>query len=131
MTTETKSLLSTAPAYPVLPAEDLERARSFYAEMLGLPIEDMGDGQFIVTAGSGTRILVYARPRTTAEHTVLTFVVDDLHAVMADLKGRGVVFEEYDLPGLKTVDGVAALGEELAAWFVDSEGNILNVAQMS
>lgn len=131
MTTATLSKLSTAPAYPVLPAEDLERARRFYAETLGLPIEDMGDGQFIATAGSGTRILVYARPRTTAEHTVVTFVVDDLHAVMADLAGRGVVFEEYDLPGLKTVDGVATMGTELGAWFVDSEGNILNIAQMT
>lgn len=130
MTTTTVSRLSTAPAYPVLPAEDLARARSFYSETLGLPIEEMPGDQFIVTAGSGTRILVYARPRTKAEHTVLTFLVDDIRSVMSDLKSRGVTFEEYDMPGLKTVDGIAEMEGESASWFVDSEGNILNIAQM-
>jgi predicted enzyme related to lactoylglutathione lyase len=130
MTSTTLSKLSTAPAYAVLPAEDLERARRFYGETLGFPIEEMPGGRFVVTAGSGTRVLVYARPRTKAEHTVLTFLVDDIHTVMSDLKSRGVTFEEYDMPGLKTVDGLAEIGGEFASWFVDPEGNIINLAQM-
>ena len=130
MTTGTLSRLSTAPAYAVLPAEDLNRARHFYGETLGLSIEEMPGDSFIATAGSGTRVLVYKRARTTAEHTVLTFVVEDIRDVVSDLKSRGVTLEEYDMPGLKTVDGIAEMEGELAAWFVDTEGNIVNVAQM-
>jgi len=130
MTIDTASGLSTASAYPVLPAEDLARARTFYGETLGFPIEDMPGGQFVAKAGSGTRILVYSRARTKAEHTVMTFVVDDIKPVMTDLLSRGVKFEEYDMPGLKTVDGVAEIDGEFASWFVDSEGNIINIAQM-
>ncbi|MHB1341862.1 MAG: VOC family protein [Coriobacteriia bacterium] len=130
MTTTTLSRLSTAPASAVLPAEDLERARTFYTETLGLPVIDMPGDQFMISAGAGTRVLVYHRPRTVAEHTVLTFIVDDIHATMSDLMSRSVVFEDYDLPDLKTVDGVAESETEHAAWFRDTEGNIINIAQM-
>ena len=130
MTTATLSRLSTAPASAVLPAEDLERARAFYTETLGLSVIDMPGDQFMVSAGGGTRVLVYKRARTTAEHTVLTFMLDDIHAAVSDLRTRGVVFEEYDLPGIKTVDGIADSEGMYAAWFRDSEGNIINIAQM-
>jgi len=125
------SRLTTAPAYGVLPAEDLSRARSFYHDTLGFEIaEDMGPGQFIVHAGSGSKFLVYERARTRAEHTALSFIVDDLKAVVSDLRSRGVVFEEYDMPGLRTVDGIAEMGDGSGAWFTDPEGNIINIAQM-
>jgi len=131
MTTTTMSRLTTAPAYGVLPAEDLGRARSFYHDTLGFEVsEDVGPGQFIVHAGSDSRFLVYERARTRAEHTVLAFIVDDLKTVVSDLRSRGVVFEEYDLPGLRTVDGIAKMGDGSGAWFTDPEGNIINIAQM-
>lgn len=130
MTTTTLSRLATAPVYAVLPAEDIERARTFYGETLGLKVEAMPSGEVVVHAGSGTRFLVYERARTTAEHTVMTFWVEDLRAVMSELGSRGVVFEEYDLPGLKTTGGIAESASELAAWFTDPEGNIINLAQV-
>lgn len=130
MTTATLSRLSTAPASAVLPAEDLDRARTFYSETLGLPVSSMSEEQFMLSAGAGTQILVYRRARTVAEHTVLTFMVEDIHATMSDLVSRGVVFEEYDLPELKTVNGICETDSAYAAWFRDSEGNIINIEQM-
>jgi catechol 2,3-dioxygenase-like lactoylglutathione lyase family enzyme len=131
MTTTTITRLTTAPAYAVLPAEDLGRARSFYHDVLGLELSDSSDGQFFIHAGSDTKVLVYERPRTVAEHTAMTFLVDDLRATVTELRSRGVVFEEYDMPGLKTVDGIAKYADGLGAWFTDPEGNIINIAQMS
>lgn len=66
----------------------------------------------------------------TAQHTVAGWAVDTIETEVAELKTRGVVFEEYDLPGLKTVDGIATVGPNRAAWFKDSEGNILGVVQL-
>jgi len=131
MTTSTVTRLTTAPAYAVLPAEDLTRARSFYGGTLGLEILDspMG-GQFFIHAGLGTKVMVYERARTSAEHTALTFVVDDLKSVVSELRSLGVVFEEYSLPGITTVDGIAEMGDGYGAWFVDPEGNIINISQM-
>jgi hypothetical protein len=66
----------------------------------------------------------------TAQHTLGAFMVRDVEATVADLRGRGVTFEDYDLPGLKTVDGIADLGGIKGAWFKDPEGNILSVVQL-
>jgi len=133
MTTSTMTRLSTAPAYAVLPAEDLDRARTFYHDVLGLEVSDvMEGGQFLVSAGSGTKILVYERARTEAHHTVMTFVVDNLKETVSELHGRGIVFEEYNMPGLVTKGGIAEMkGGGSGAWFTDPEGNIINIAQMS
>ena len=131
MTTSTATRLATAPAYAVLPAEELSRARSFYGETLGLEISDSGvSGEFFVSAGLGTKVMVYERARTSAEHTVLTFVVEDLKSVVSELREHGIVFEEYSMPGLSTVDGIAEMDGGYAAWFKDTEGNIVNIAQM-
>jgi catechol 2,3-dioxygenase-like lactoylglutathione lyase family enzyme len=119
--------LSTAQATTTLPAEDLKRARSFYEERLGLETElrdDMPEGLF-VHAGKGSLIILYQRGRATAENTALTFEVDDLEATVSDLRAHGVELEEYDFPGLKTVGGIATREVDRAAWFKDSEGNIL------
>ncbi len=126
--------LSDYPAAAVLRAEDFDRAAKFYTETLGLePGEQAGptrEGTF--TAGDGTVVSVYERPGMPApQNTTLAFRVpaDKLEAVMDDLRGRGVVFQEYDIPeiGLKTVNGVATVEGEKAAWFLDTEGNILSV----
>jgi len=129
MITTTTSRLAAAPASAVLPAEDIERAKKFYRQTLGLEVEELPGGEVLVHAGGGTRFMMYERARTIAEHTVMSFWVENLHAVMDELRSRGVVFEEYDLPGLKTVGGVAESPSELAAWFTDPEGNIINIVQ--
>ena len=131
MTTTTTTRISTARAHAVLPAEDLARARRFWGETLGFVIEEMPESsQFLVHAGGDTRILVYERARTVAEHTAAELLVDDLRATVEEMRSRGIVFEEYDLPGLKTVDGIVDMGGQAAAWFTDPEGNIISVAEM-
>ncbi len=131
MTTSTMTRLTTAPAYAVLPAEDIDRARAFYHDSLGLEVSEVSSGrQFFIHSGSGTKVLVYERPRTIAEHTVLSFVVDDVRATVAELRSRGVLFEEYDMPGLVTTDSVAEYPDGWGAWFTDPEGNIVNIVQM-
>lgn len=117
--------------FPVLPAADLDRAKRWYEEKLGLtPVMDMG-GAAMYRPG-GTPLLVYHTDNAgTARNTAAGWVVPDLEAVMAELRGRGVTFEEYDLPdGPKTVDGVAAEDGSRSAWFTDSEGNILALTQL-
>jgi predicted enzyme related to lactoylglutathione lyase len=108
----------------------LRRAVEFYRDVLGLEVSDVSDSEFFVHAGSGTRILVYKRARTVAEHTVLTFPVENLRAVVDEIRGRGVNFEDYDMPGLVTHDGIAEDERSLGAWFLDTEGNIISLMQM-
>jgi catechol 2,3-dioxygenase-like lactoylglutathione lyase family enzyme len=110
----------------MLPVKDLARARRFYEE--GLRLEAIGqkpDGKFVYRCG-GTEIALFPKPEgTRAEHTALSFAVPDILAAIAELKGRGVTFEDYDLPDFRTVEHVCVLGSEKAAWFRDPEGNIL------
>ena len=110
----------------MLPVRDLARARGFYEKALALPAgEEKPDGKVVYRCG-GTEIALFPKPEgTKAEHTALSFRVDDIRASIADLEGRGVVFADYDLPGFKTVGHVCVLGSEKAAWFNDPEGNIL------
>ena len=128
MTLET-TRLTTAPAATTLPAEDLLRARSYYEEKLGLETEARDDmpGSLFVHAGNGTLIVLYERERTKADNTALTFEVDDVLGTVSELRSRGVQFEEYDSPGLKTVNAIAERNADRAAWFKDSEGNTLCV----
>jgi catechol 2,3-dioxygenase-like lactoylglutathione lyase family enzyme len=121
-----------------LPAQDLNRARSFYAETLGLePIEERPGG-LLYRCGSGFFALFTSDGSPSGNHTQMGFEVTNLRAAVQVLRARGLVFEEYDLPGLKTVDGVAEIvgnypskgGKgELGAWFRDSEGNVLGLGQ--
>jgi predicted enzyme related to lactoylglutathione lyase len=124
--------LTGASFFPVLAATDIARARKFYSETLGLSVEDAPiPGQFFVNAAGGTRGLVYETTAPHGQNTAATFLVGDLAAVVSELRGRGVVFEEYDMPQMKTVDGIVDMGPMgKAAWFMDSEGNTLNIAQM-
>jgi catechol 2,3-dioxygenase-like lactoylglutathione lyase family enzyme len=120
-----------------LPAQDLKRARSFYAEKLGLePIEERPGG-LLYRCGSGTFALFQSAGAATGTHTQMGWEVADIEATVAALRSRGVVFEEYDLPGLKTVNGIAQIAGnypskgrgEKGAWFKDSEGNLLGIGQ--
>ena len=114
----------------MLPVKDMERARRFYEGGLGL--ETLGakpDGKFVYLCG-GTEIALFPKPEgTKAQHTALSFQVTDIKSAIATLSARGVVFADYDFPGLKTVNHVCVLGSEKAAWFEDPEGNILCLHQ--
>ena len=110
----------------MLPVRDLARARRFYEEKLRLvPIGLKPDGKFVYRCGGAEIALFPKAEGTKAEHTALSFRVPDIAAAIRDLEERGVVFADYDLPGLKTVEHVCVLGSEKAAWFNDPEGNIL------
>jgi catechol 2,3-dioxygenase-like lactoylglutathione lyase family enzyme len=110
----------------ILPVKDMSRARRFYESQLGLqPLGEKPDGKFVYRCGGAEIALFPKAEGTKAEHTALSFRVDDIRAAIRELEGRGVVFADYDLPGLKTVEHVCVLGSEKAAWFQDPEGNIL------
>ena len=120
------SVLASTQVTCMLPVKDMARARRFYEEALGLVVVGAKpDGKFVSHCG-GTELALFPKPEgTKAEHTALSFKVADIAAAIASLKKRGVVFEDYDLPGFKTVEHVCVLGSERAAWFRDPEGNIL------
>ena len=124
-------------AAAVLRAEDYDRAKEFYVEVLGLQAEaaegPTREGRF--TAGAGTTVTIYERPGMPApQNTTLAFAVPPavFDKVVADLRARGVVFEEYDIPeiGLKTVNGVAEFEGGKVAWFLDTEGNIVSLGSV-
>lgn len=110
----------------MLPVKDLDRARQFYEQQLGLvPVGLKPDGKFVYRCG-GTELALFPKPEgTKAEHTAVSFKVEQIDTAVAELGRRGVRFADYDLPGLKTVEHVCVLGSEKAAWFEDPEGNIL------
>ncbi|HEX6149213.1 VOC family protein [Nocardioides sp.] len=116
-----------------IPAADLGRARSFYADKLGLtPVQEFPGG-LVYQTGGGTYFLLYETEFAgTAGHTVAQWHVTDVDAEVADLKSRGIEFETYDLPGV-TWDGDIASFEGMGrgAWFKDSEGNILGLDDAS
>ncbi|MDZ4765496.1 MAG: VOC family protein [Chloroflexota bacterium] len=117
--------------YPIIPAHDVGRARRFYEEKLGLkPIREVGGGVVYGLNGAEMIFLYGSAGAGTAQHTIVSFLVQDLRAELIKLRAKGVTFEEYDLPGLKTEDGIAQLDGEIAAWFKDSEGNIVAVSQV-
>jgi catechol 2,3-dioxygenase-like lactoylglutathione lyase family enzyme len=130
-------MLSEGKVATRLPAQDLDRAKAFYAEKLGLdPVEERPGGLRYVCGG--TEFALFASAGAAAgNHTQMGWEVADLDSTLAELRARGVVFEEYDLPGLTTVDGIAEIEGnyaskgtgERAVWFHDSEGNLLGIGQ--
>jgi catechol 2,3-dioxygenase-like lactoylglutathione lyase family enzyme len=123
-------MLSGTKVTAMLPVVDMTRARKFYEDTLQLPkprVRPNGEALFEV---SGERFALYPRETPTrADHTTLSFEVDDLDGEMKSLRTRGVRFEDYDTPGLKTSNGIAERGGERAAWFRDPDGNILCLHQ--
>ncbi|MBT3149459.1 VOC family protein [Streptomyces sp. CHD11] len=121
-----------------LPARDLGRARRFYAERLGLEPVDERPGGLLYRCGGAEFALYRSTGASPGTFTQMAFEVDDIERVMAELRRRGVVFEEVDTPGLRTTGGVAEVDgnyptkgyrAERAAWFHDSEGNLLGVGE--
>jgi catechol 2,3-dioxygenase-like lactoylglutathione lyase family enzyme len=120
-----------------LPARDLERAKAFYRDKLGLePIEERPGGARY-RCGNSYFALFQSAGAPSGTHTQMGWEVKDIEATVAELRRRGVVFEEYDLPGFKTVNGIADIAGnypskgsgEKGAWFYDSEGNLLGIGQ--
>ena len=120
-----------------LPAQDLERARRFYAEKLGLEPSEERPGGLLYRCARGEFGLFASAGAPSGTHTQMAWEVEDIEATVAELQGRGVVFEEYDFPGLVTVGGIADISgnypskgtAERGAWFRDSEGNLVGIGQ--
>jgi catechol 2,3-dioxygenase-like lactoylglutathione lyase family enzyme len=113
-----------------VPVSNLEEAVSFYGEKLGLSLFERGEGEpYARFAGAGeTKLGVYeSNTAGQSRHTLASFVVDDVRSVVDELKAKGITFEEYDMPGMKTEDGVAVIGDTRAAWLKDPDGNILEI----
>ena len=131
-------MLDKARVATRLPAEDLDRARRFYSEKLGLEPSEERPGGLLYRVAAGEFALYGSGGTAPGTFTQMAMEVDDLDSVMAELRRRGVVFEEVDVPGLRTTDGVAEVegnypskgGKgERAAWFRDSEGNLIGMGE--
>ncbi len=117
--------------HTVLPAADLGRARTYYHDKLGLDPEDERGGSLVYRPFPGSAFEIYETSNAgTAQNTQMCWVTDDLDGEMSALRSKGVVFEEYDFPGMKTENGVATLEGLRSAWFRDSEGNFICVSEM-
>ena len=117
----------------MMPVTDVDRARTFYSESLGLDYTGTNDeGSALYALDGGSTLVLLPRPDSSpSESTAMSFEVDDITSEIEDLEDRGVVFEDYDLPDLKTVDHVCVMGDEKAAWFKDPTGNVLCLHQQS
>jgi hypothetical protein len=125
------SMLHGRRPLPTIPASDLGRARAWYADKLDLTPDQEEPEALLYQTGGDRLFLLFSSPGAgTAQHQLAAWVVEDLAAEVAELRGRSVVFEDYDLPGLRTVDGVATTPVGMAAWFKDSEGNMLTMIQL-
>jgi len=123
-------MLQTSPLYAYLPARDVGRARKFYEQKLGFKPKEEVAGGVVYQFGGGTACFLYPTPNAgTSKASQVFWQVEDVEREVAELKGKGVKFEEYDMPGLKTKDGIATGGGAKTAWFKDTEGNILAVVQ--
>ena len=124
-------MLTNSPIYPSLPAADLERAKRFYAEKLGLTPESELPGGLFYRCGRDSRFSVFtSQGEASGTHTQAMWLVEDVESEVAALKARGIVFEEYDLPSLSTINSIATIGPNKGAWFKDSEGNLLGLVQL-
>lgn len=138
MDTEHRNLLAEGRVATRLPAQDLERARRFYREKLGLEAVDERPGGLLYRCGGSEFALFESSGSSPGTFTQMGWQVADLDAVVGELRGRGVVFEDVEVPGLRTRDGIAeiegnypskgARGER-AAWFRDSEGNLIGIGE--
>ena len=122
-------MLSKGRAAAALPAADLGRAKKFYGEVLGLSVKKENPDGVEYSCGGGTSVFVYPSSFAgTNQATAPGFEVDNIEATKKDLESRGVTFEEYDMPGIKTVNGLVTMPDgSQGGWFKDSEGNILSL----
>jgi predicted enzyme related to lactoylglutathione lyase len=123
-------MLQSAPLYAYIPAKDVARARRFYEQKLGFKPSKELDGGVVYEFGDRTACFLYPTPNAGTSHASQAFwQVSDIEREVAELKKRGVEFEDYDLPGERSPSGVVTAGGAKAAWFKDTEGNIMAVIQ--
>lgn len=123
-------MLKDSDAVTVLPAKDINRAKEYYRDKLGLePAQVLDEENLIYTTGNTSFLLYQTDNAGTAKNTQIGWLSTDIERDVEELKSRGVVFEEYDLPGLTVVNGIAQTDQGKAAWFLDSEGNILSLIE--
>jgi catechol 2,3-dioxygenase-like lactoylglutathione lyase family enzyme len=123
-------MFESGKAVATVAVSDLANAKKFYEGTLGLKAKDERSDGIRYEAGGGTWFLVYpSQFAGTAKSTYMSFDVDDVEKAVQELQERGVVFEEYDMPGLKTMNGIAEIQGVKGAWFKDPDGNILALGQ--
>ena len=116
-------------AAAALPAQDMARAKAFYRDKLGLtPTMEDPSGMMYALAGATGFGVFPSSGKPSGTHTQMGIEVDDVEGAVKDLQAKGVKFEDYDVPGLKTVNGIAELGGSKLAWFKDSEGNLIVIS---
>ncbi len=123
-------MLQDSPLIPYIPVSNVARARKFYEEKIGLKPKEEYAGGVVYEFGKGSWVFMYPSPGAGTNRASTAFwAVEDVATEVSELKKRGVVFEEYDGPGIKTVDSIATGGGAKTAWFKDSEGNIMAISQ--
>lgn len=123
-------MLRESDTYSTLPVTDMDRARAFYRDKLGLAEEMVTEGGVMYRSGA-TRFFVYPSRYRASGHTQMSWTVTDIKSEVAALRASGIAFEEFDLPGIRTVDGVAQSGPNVwTAWFKDPDGNLLGLTQI-
>jgi predicted enzyme related to lactoylglutathione lyase len=124
------AMLQQSPMYAYIPAKDIARARQFYEQKIGLKAKQETAGGVVYEFAKGTACFLYPTTNAgTSKASQAFWQVEDIEHEVAELKRRGVQFEEYDLPGMKGENNIYTGGGARAAWFKDSEGNILAVIQ--
>jgi predicted enzyme related to lactoylglutathione lyase len=123
-------MLQKFPIYAYIPAKDINRARAFYEKKLGFKPSAEIEGGIAYEFADHTACFLYPTPNAgSSQASQAYWQVEDVEREVEELKAKGVVFEEYDMPGLKTKDGIAEAGSGKAAWFKDTEGNIMAIIQ--
>jgi len=124
-------MLQKAPMYAYLPAKDIARAKRFYEQKVGLKAKEERNGGVVFELGNHTGCFMYPTPFAgTSQASQAFWEVDDIEREVAELEARGVTFEHYEVPGMDRIDGdIVTGGGARAAWFKDSEGNILALIQ--
>ena len=123
-------MLTDKTTYTMIPVSDINRARQFYGETLALHADLVTEGGVMYSSG-GTQFFVYPSHYKASGHTQMSWRVPDIKTEVADMKARGIKFEEFDLPGIKSVDGIVQSGPNVwTAWFKDPDGNLLGLTQI-
>jgi catechol 2,3-dioxygenase-like lactoylglutathione lyase family enzyme len=125
-------MLSQAQVHATIPAQDLDRARSFYEDVLGLKPASVAPGGIFYELDGGSRFLLFpSTGRASGAHTQLGFTVDDIAGEVGALRQTGVAFEAYDMPQFDAATSIATFPGTKSAWFKDTEGNLLGIVQLT
>ena len=125
-------MLQKSPMYAYIPVTNVARARAFYEDKVGLKPKQEIEGGVVYEFADHTACFMYPTPNAgTSKASQAFWQVDDIEREVSELKRRGVKFEDYDTPDIKTKDGIADTGGTKAAWFKDLDGNILALIQNS